>query len=400
MKSIVRRLAPVILAIAAIAAAPAARPLRADPESLAQAPPELLTDLKADVYTYFRFVNRPWIARVCEAFADVPGMPIVRLHGDAHLGQFAITSDAWGLDDFDDSARGPAVIDIVRFLGSIDIVVRHQGWTGDRAALFTRFFEGYRRGVSDPAFQAPRPDVVGRLQAQPPNTREAFLQWGERQMQPMTEASMDAVIGSMKAFSDLMRRERPELPPEYFDVIRAGWLRMGVGSAEDVKVLIRIRGSSPDPADDELVEAKQLRPLEGLRCLEEPPSPPTARIIAGVRQIGRLKHRILAPGPQIAIPDLLVVGTPIGDWWIRSWDPSYREIRLEDLRSVQDLAAIVYDSGVQLGAGSLHEVTGPEAVTLRRREMAAIDALDARLRRQAVELVDDLFRGWRELRKR
>jgi hypothetical protein len=113
-----------------------------------------------------------------------------------------------------------------------------------------------------------------------------------------------------------------------------------------------------------------------------------------------LKHRILAPGPQLAIPDLLVVGTPIGDWWIRNWDPSYREIRLEDLHSVQELAAIVYDSGVQLGAGSLHEMTGPEAVTFRRREMALMHALDARLRREAVGLVDDLFRGWRELRAR
>ena len=30
--------------------------------------------------------------------------------------------DAWGLDDFDDATRGPAPVDIVRFLGSIDLV--------------------------------------------------------------------------------------------------------------------------------------------------------------------------------------------------------------------------------------------------------------------------------------
>src|SRR5262245_30195259 len=222
-------------------------------------------------------------------FADVPDMPIVRLHGDAHLGQFALTSDAWGLDDFDDSARGPAAIDVVRFLASIDLVARHQGWTKDRAALFTRFFEGYRRGVSDPGYRPPRPDVVRRLQSQPPATRPAFLEWGERQMEPMTEATMNAVIGSMKAFSDLVRRDHPDLPDDYFHVVRAGWLHMGVGSAEDVKVLIRVQGASADPEDDELLEAKQLRPLEGLRCLEAPSSPATARVIAGVRQMGRLK---------------------------------------------------------------------------------------------------------------
>ena len=39
------------------------------------------------------------------------------------------------LDDFDDSARGPALVDIVRFLGSIDLAARQRGWTRDRDAL-------------------------------------------------------------------------------------------------------------------------------------------------------------------------------------------------------------------------------------------------------------------------
>ena len=400
MTVITGRLAPAILAFAAVVATPAARPIRAEPESLARASPELRRNLEADAYTYFRFVNRPWIARVCEAFADVPDMPIVRLHGDAHVGQFAITSDAWGLDDFDDSARGPAVIDIVRFLGSIDLVARHRGWTKERTALFTRFLDGYRRGLSDPDYRAPQPEVVHRLQAQPAVTRESFLQWGESQMQQMTDAELAAVIQGMKAFSDLIRRDHDDLPPEYFRVVRAGWLHMGVGSAEELKVLLRIEGPSADPADDELIEAKRLGSLDGLTCLEEPPSPQTARVIIGSHQMGRLKHRILSPGPDLVIPELLVVGTSLGDWWIRSWDPSYREIRLDDFHSVQDLAEVIYDSGTQLGAGSLHEVTGPEADTVRRRQLASMKALEPRLRRQTVELVDDLLKGWRELRSR
>ena len=40
---------------------------------------------------------------------------------DAHVEQFAFTRDAWGLGDFDDSACGPSFIDIVRFLGSIEL---------------------------------------------------------------------------------------------------------------------------------------------------------------------------------------------------------------------------------------------------------------------------------------
>ena len=100
-----------------------AAPARAG--SLDCATPQLIERLRADPYVYFRFVNRSWGARVCDVFGrDRRATPIVRLHGDAHLEQFAVTKDAWGLDDFDDSARGPAAIDIVRFLGSIALLTQ------------------------------------------------------------------------------------------------------------------------------------------------------------------------------------------------------------------------------------------------------------------------------------
>jgi uncharacterized protein (DUF2252 family) len=89
----------------------------------------------------------------------------VRLHGDPHVEQFAVSADAWGLEDFDDSARGPAIIDIVRFLGSIALVTRQRGWTGHRDALFKRFFAGYQRGLSSPDYQPPTPDLVRYLRA-------------------------------------------------------------------------------------------------------------------------------------------------------------------------------------------------------------------------------------------
>src|SRR5258707_15660182 len=94
---------------------------RAEPRSFEHATPELIERIRADTYDYFRFVNRSWLGRVCDDFAkDLEGLPIVRLHGDAHVEQFALTQDAWGLDHLDDSARGPAVADIVRFLHPID----------------------------------------------------------------------------------------------------------------------------------------------------------------------------------------------------------------------------------------------------------------------------------------
>ena len=374
-------------------------PLRPEPDALNRAMPQLVERLRAEPFTYFRFVNRPWVARVCEVFdADLRDVPIVRLHGDAHIEQFAFTNDAWGLDDFDDSARGPAIVDIVRFLGSVDLAVRQRGWLYDRAALFDRFFEGYRRGLAQTDFQPPEPAIVRRLRTQTPSTRSAFLGWGETQMQPMTDDTMSAVLAGMETFARLVRGEKPDLPPDYFRVTRAGWLRMGVGSAVDEKILVRVQGPTTDPDDDELLEGKVVRNLGGIGCLEGQSTPPTLRVLTGSRQLGRLKHTILADAPTLVLPEILAGGEPLRDWWIRSWDPSYREVRLSDLGSVDDLYAIVLDSGVQLGAGSLDQESAEQGEAIRQRSLASLARLEGRLRREVTALVDDVMRGWEELR--
>ena len=379
--------------------------LRPEPEVLAAASPALVKRLQATAFDYFRFVNRPWIARVCEVFEeDFRDLSTVRLHGDAHVEQFALTNDAWGLDDFDDSARGPALVDIVRFVGSIDLAARQRGWARDREALIDRFFEGYRQGLSQPDFQPPQPDIVGRLRVQTPRSRPEFLAWGEKQMVPMSEAAHSAVVMGVLAFATLMQLQRPDLPPGYFNVVRAGWLRIGVGSAVNPKILIRVQGPTSAPGDDELVEAKAVKYLDNLACLEARVSHPTLRVIAGTEQLGRIKHQILAAAPELPIPDLPIPelaprGRQRRDWWIHSWAPSYREVRLDDLRSVKDLAAIAYDAGIQLGAGGLldHQEQQAEA---RTRALATLARLEPRIRQKTSQLVGELLLGWQELRRR
>ena len=232
--------------------------LRPSPTAVASAPTELVNRLRADAFTYFRFVNRSWAARVCDAFHDVSDLPIVRLHGDAHVEQYALTDNEWGLTDFDDSARGPEFIDIVRFLGSIDLATRQRGWTSDRDALWDRFFAGYRAGLANPAYRSPEPDIVRVLRGQERRNRAAFLSWGESQMEPMPAAASKSVVENMEAFERFIRLERPDLGSGYFAVKRAGWLRMGVGSTALRKVLIRVQGPTNEDDDDELVEASRI----------------------------------------------------------------------------------------------------------------------------------------------
>ena len=389
-----------VISVVVMGAARDSEPIRAEPKSLEQATPELIERLRADPYTYFRFVNNSWVARVCEVFArDLEELPLVRLHGDAHVEQFAVMQDAWGLDDFDDSARGPAIIDIERFLGSIDLAARQRSWEKDRDTLFDRFVEGYKQGLIKPEYLPPPPDIVGRLRAQAPATRAAFLAWGESKMQPLADASMKAVLAGMEAFARIMRRERPDLAPEYFRVVRAGWVQSGVGSAESPKIMIRVRGPSDDPADDELLESRKIGDLGGLPCLKIPTVQPTLRVIDGRKHLGRLKYNILAAGPELVVPEVMARGERLQDWWIRSLDPTYHQLSLTDLQSVGDLAAISYDAGVQLGAGRLLDQTVTLSVYDRKRILGATGRLEQRYRQEATKMIDDLLRGWRELAK-
>src|SRR5262249_22194406 len=237
----------------ALIARPSARgQLRPSPWALAGVSSELIDRLRADPFTYFRSINRAWTARVCEASADVTDVPVVRLHGDAHVEQFALSKDAWGLDDFDDSARGPLFVDIVRFLGSIDLATRQRGWMRERDTLWDRFLEGYRRGLSDPDYRPSEPDIVRRLRRRTSLTRAAFLAWAEGLMQPMDEGTSKSVVEGMAAFDHFIRDTRPDLAPNYFTVVRAGWLRIGVGSAATRRVLIRVQGPTINPEDDQV----------------------------------------------------------------------------------------------------------------------------------------------------
>jgi hypothetical protein len=374
------------------------RTLRADPVLLAAAPPDLLQRLRATPYNYFRFVNHEWTARVCEIFAaDIPRQPVVQLHGDAHVEQYAYNSDAWGLDDFDDSTRGPALVDIVRFLGSIELAVRERGWTGDRDRMVDRFFAGYRHGLAEPLSQPSKPDIVRWMQAETPAmSNEQLLAWAENSGF-LKQMPSGAVVAAMQEFAKVVRSSRPDLAADYFEVVRANWLKMGVGSASSSKVLMRLKGPSDDPNDDVLLEAKAIRTLEGLSCVDLPERP--FRIVTGSQQLGRLKHTILAAGPEVSIPQMTLPRKDLAAWWIRSWEPSYREVGLDKLRSPDDLGDIVYDSGMQLAAGSVHPLGGAIDLALDRQLLASTNELEPRLRKASRNLVEELLKGWRELQR-
>ncbi|WP_222950481.1 DUF2252 family protein [Sphingomonas sp. JC676] len=85
---------------------------------------------------------------LCPELMEAPHAPSV---GDAHAGNFGLWRDAsgrlvWGVNDFDEAARLPWPLDLVRLCASLALAI--PGWkTSDIAELA---LDGYRAGIAEP----------------------------------------------------------------------------------------------------------------------------------------------------------------------------------------------------------------------------------------------------------
>jgi hypothetical protein len=99
--------------------------------------------------TYFRWARK--IGTWCPELMDAPKVLAV---GDLHLENFGTWRDAdgrlvWGVNDFDEAASMPYVIDLVRLVASIELAPRRHPEVGERAAA-NAVLGGYRAGLDDP----------------------------------------------------------------------------------------------------------------------------------------------------------------------------------------------------------------------------------------------------------
>ena len=345
-------------------------------------PPVLVATLRQDPYAFFRRVNRVWSERVCQAFS-AEKIPSVRLHGDAHVEQYGLTSTAHGLDDFDDSAEGPAVVDLVRFIGSLDLAAARRGWQSRANHAIDQFLKGYQQALRDPSYVPRTPNIIERLRARQPPSSAAFLASSDQRMEPVSPL----VDSQARAALALVAAEDTSKPPGFFTLKRMGALRMGVGSYTTPKYLMRVEGPSPADDDDAILEAKEVSDLSGVSCITTPNDGKAVRVLTGLRQIGRLKLEVLS----------VIRGLSAArEWWLRSWDSTYVEVRIPDLRSSRDLEELALDAGAQLGRASLPPATAPAA--LRERERATIARLEPRIRQVAADLTREMRAAWEQFR--
>jgi len=350
---------------------------------------ELAQMLAAEPYAYFRFINRAWAQAVCDELREELGeMPMLTLHGDAHIEQYAVTDDDQGLDDFDDAATGPPVLDLVRFVSSLHLACRYHRWEADLEPIVDGFFRGYREGLADPDFDPDVPACISRLRRRKTPDEAEFLEWAESLMHPLRPDERQEMEVSTERFARMIRESRPDLSEGFFDLKSAGWLRMGVGSRGDRKILVRIDGNTPAPNDDLIIEGKELRDLSSIDCIQLPAG--VFRVLIGVRRVGRLNHEILGH-----VPDARSEG-PL--WWIKSWAPSYQELTLDDLQSSKELREIAYDSGVQLGQGHVRELDGPDGGPPRATALEVAEHYESKVRELSSRLVADMLETWETYR--
>ena len=345
----------------------------------------LLERIRSTPHGYFRFVNIEFSQEVCRRFGEaLEDSPALNLHGDAHIEQYAVTDLGRGLTDFDDSSTGPAAVDLLRYGVSLVLTSEANGWEEHEVAVFDEFLRGYREALEDPTLEATEPAVALRMRAEFSYDREAYFKWVDTLMEPVPEDEGGALLESMAPYVDAMLAENPDLGGEYFEVNQIGQLRMGIGSALDLKYLVRIRGESEDPLDDVVLEIKQVRDLTGIDCIQVAQGEDPFRILVGQSRIAYEPYRFLG---YVRFRD--------NSFWVHAWVDNYEEVDLDEtFESPAELSEVAFDIGVQLGRGHPNQIAYPLDIQIRREQLRLLDLHEQELKETCAELADVAVEAW------
>jgi hypothetical protein len=352
--------------------------------------PELLDRVLSSPHGYLRFINVPFSQEVCRHFGKaLEGNPFFNLHGDAHLEQYAVTDLGRGLTDFDDSSSGPAIIDFMRFGVSLYLAADARGWSDRADTIYDEFLRGYRDALEDPETVAPEPEVVGRLQADFDYDRQQYFDWVESIMEPVSEEEKQGLMEAMTSYFYVMQRTYPQLGEGYFEVQDVGYLKMGIGSALDVKYLVRIRGESDDAGDDVVLEVKQVRDLTGIDCISAGLGSDPIRILTGQSRIAYNPYTLLG---YVRFNELT--------FWVHAWVDNYAEVAIDQtFQSPDELAEVAYDIGVQLGRGHPNQLEDHLDLQVRLEQIRLLDLYQTRLKTECRSFADRVTAAWGQFRE-
>lgn len=348
---------------------------------------KLLGQIRSSAFAYFRFIGEPFARLVCERYRDrIAGRPTVSLHGDAHLEQYAVADDGFGMVDFDDATLGPPVLDWLRFATSVWLATPDE--EAAHAAI-ERLVDGYRRGLRDPeaVIHAEEPGVARRIREGFNTTPEEWLDQITALIQPVDQTDGARLQRARAGYLSEVEPKNPQLPARFFDLKTSGGLRVGIGSARQSKYLLRVEGPSRDAADDLILEEKQMKHASVIPCARGDASDP-ARVIAADAKFSRSPRRLL--GHARVDGEL---------FYVHVWRVHYTEIRHEDLRDDGELEELAYDFGLQLGRGHPLQPFGSVQGRAERRALdKLVDEIEDELRVDSRELAARVRRSFEDFR--
>lgn len=366
--------------------------LAVDPVALSTRDRRSALKIARSPFAYFRYTNRPFTDLVCGKYASMlPQMPMVLVHGDAHLEQYAVAAEGRGLADFDASAVGPPVIDLVRFATSLVLAAdassstNAKGADSEARAAIDAFVRGYARALDDPQATVPEPAVAQRLRARFAKTTGEWLDSVQRLMIPTLPEDQAKYDAGWAEFVAQMRAGDPSIPPTFFKIKIGGRLDMGIGSAHADKFLVRIEGPTDAPDDDLVMEAKAVTKDTLGKCLRGAELDPR-RIITGQAQLSNTPQRFLAA--------VTINGKP---FYSHTWLVHYTELSVSDVHSAAELAEVSEEIGVQLGHG--HSRSSSNETERRTALVRALRLVTPSLFEVARSMALDVRRAWAKYRQ-
>jgi hypothetical protein len=365
---------------------------RVDKKALRGVSPALLEKVEASPFRYFRLLAPQFNARTCSAFNDLRWrLPAVAVHGDAHLEQFVVTEGSYGLEDFDMAGFGPAVVDLVRYAASIHLACPNQPWACNGDQAVQAYFDAYLAALDRPVDRS-QPPIVDRLRASVPQDQLGWLKWADALMQPFPAAEEDGLRRGWARFVHLMRETRPERPEAFYRISRAGRIEIGVGSAAEPKMLIRIAGPTDAPGDDLILEARITATPTGLECVMRPPNGGSLHVLMFTALLGPRLPDVFGflPNERERVAREL---------WIQSWDRGYRELAVSDVRTQPELDALAVDAAQQLAGHFWTKFPEPLRGHQRFAQLRAFEMSHDRARRLARQFADEVVAEWERFRR-
>jgi hypothetical protein len=279
------------------------------------------------------------------------------------------------------------VIDLVRFAASLYLAgERHHDPKGAEAAV-TRLFQGYQRGVEHPDEMPDDPPMVQRVRAKFTTDRAEFFRWVDSISAPVDSSTAAAIVGALAPYAAAIRSAEPALPAGYFDIAKIAQLRIGIGSALDRKFLVRVSGPTDDPNDDVHLELKEVRDLRSISCLDRANDRTAMRSLVG--------HARLAYQPSRLLGYVSFGGR---EYWVHAWASSYHELTIDEAGAGEDLAAIAFDVGVQLGKGHPKDIATPFDAALRRDLSQFVTIEEEGIHKIAKRLAQQTIDAWERFR--